>query len=273
MVSSAELDLLFPFSSLRIIPYQEFSGAFNMAFDHFLAVNLLPTDAPILRFYGWRPYCISLGYHQKDESLDITAIKKAGYDVVRRPTGGSAIFHSEELTYSFIAPKTGLNQQQIYHSIHVYIANALQQIGYNVRLNEEKLDDNYLKRGKSSFACFNRSAQNEIQYAGRKVLGSAQKIYKNSILQHGSLLIGPKQKEIIRFLKSSPETRNELSLYLEEHSISLQDIKKLSIQPIALSDTIIAKFCSSTKAGCYYLYPAIHEIEHAKRFENIFMIT
>ena len=273
MVSSAELNFLFPFSSLRIIPYQEFSGAFNMAFDHVLAMNLSPTDAPILRFYGWRPYCISLGYHQNEESLDIKAIKKAGYEAVRRPTGGSAIFHSEELTYSFIAPKTGLNQQQIYHNIHVYIANALQQIGYNVRLNEEKLDDNYLKRGKSTFACFNRSAQSEIQFAGKKVLGSAQKIYKNSILQHGSLLIGPKQKEIVRFLKSGPEVRDELSVYLEEHSISLQDIKELSIQPITLSDMIITKFCSGTKAGCYYLYPAIPEIEQSKRVENIFMIT
>jgi len=273
VVLSADRNLLFPFSSFRIIPYQEFSGAFNMAFDHFLAVNILPTDTPILRFYGWHPYCISLGYHQKDKSLDLAAIKKAGYEAVRRPTGGSAIFHSEELTYSFIVPKTGLSQQQIYHTIHLYIADALQQIGYEVSLNEREPNENYLKKGRATFACFNRSAHSEIQFAGRKILGSAQKIYQKSVLQHGSLLIGPKQAEITRFLKGNRKSKDELSVYLKEHSASLHDIKKMNIQPIDLSEEIIAKFYSNANAGGYYLYPTIREIEEAKRFENIFIIT
>ncbi len=273
MVLSADRNLLFPFSSLRIIPYQKFPGAFNMAFDHFLAKSIYHDDAPVLRFYGWHPYCISLGYHQKVDNLDLALIKKAGYQAVRRPTGGSAIFHSEELTYSFIVPKTNLNQQQIYYSIHFYIAAALKKLGYNVDLQKEKLSDNYLRKGKSTFACFNRASQNEIRFKSRKVVGSAQKLYQNSILQHGSLLIGSKQTEITRFLKGSPKTRDEQSLYLKEHSISLKDINKRDVRPQVLCEAIIRGFCKNTYAEGYYFYPTAQEQEEAKKFENIFMIS
>ncbi|HID39823.1 MAG TPA: hypothetical protein EYP36_09965 [Calditrichaeota bacterium] len=244
-----------------------------MALDYTLAQNMRSSDVPVLRFYGWQPYCVSIGFHQKKENLDINKIIQNRFEAVRRPTGGSAIFHSEELTYSYIVPKTNVNQQRIYHLIHVYIAAALQKLGYEVHLKKEMLSGNYLKKGKSSFACFNRTAQSEIQFKGRKVLGSAQKIYQNSILQHGSLLIGAKQSEITRFLKGDNAEKKELSLYLRKHSISLLDIKKRDIQPITLSEAIVEEFCKNTNTAAYYFYPTAREKEQARMYENIFLIS
>ena len=76
-----------PFKSLRVIPYQEYTGVQNMALDLMFSGLVEKTTVPVLRFYGWKPYCLSLGYHQKTDDIDLKKLKKNGYDVVRRPTG------------------------------------------------------------------------------------------------------------------------------------------------------------------------------------------
>ena len=80
------------------------TGKFNMAVDFFMARNHL--DKPIFRIYRWKPYCISLGYHQNIDEIDVEKCDKDGIDIVRRETGGRAVYHSEKITYSMIIPKT-----------------------------------------------------------------------------------------------------------------------------------------------------------------------
>ena len=75
-----------------------------MDIDHSLALNYATFNKPIIRFFGWEPYTLSLGYNQKNTDFNINQIKDLDYDIVRRPTGGRAIFHGLELTYSVIFP-------------------------------------------------------------------------------------------------------------------------------------------------------------------------
>ncbi|MEJ2542893.1 MAG: hypothetical protein P8Y99_02380 [Calditrichaceae bacterium] len=71
-----------------------------MAIDYYFSEQMNKINEPVLRFYGWNPFCLSLGKHQDLNSVNLGKIISDGYDIVRRPTGGSAIFHSDELTYS-----------------------------------------------------------------------------------------------------------------------------------------------------------------------------
>ncbi|WP_456442808.1 lipoate--protein ligase family protein, partial [Caldithrix abyssi] len=89
-----------------------------MALDFYLAQNIQENDPPVLRFYGWQPYCLSLGYHQDEKFIDFSALEQKGYHAVRRPTGGSAILHSEELTYGLMAPRMEINVHAIYYLFH-----------------------------------------------------------------------------------------------------------------------------------------------------------
>ena len=87
---------------LRILPFQENTGAENMGIDEKMALNPPNPAIAYLRFYGWRPYCLSLGYHQNSQIVNRKALEKHGYQWIQRPTGGRAIFHAEELTLSLI---------------------------------------------------------------------------------------------------------------------------------------------------------------------------
>jgi len=108
-----------------------------MAVDHYIASNFNKFKRPVLRFYGWKPYCISLGFHQSSNNIDVESLGKKGYELVKRPTGGRAIFHSEELTYSVIFPKTNLNQRELYIYIHKLFTLALKFIYLAVASNPE----------------------------------------------------------------------------------------------------------------------------------------
>lgn len=83
-------------------------GKFNMEFDEYLAGRLLEgKGSPTLRVFGWSPYAVSLGYHQSEDEIDLQRCAEEGIDVVRRPTGGRAILHAHEVTYSVVMPGAG----------------------------------------------------------------------------------------------------------------------------------------------------------------------
>ena len=114
------------------------SGKFNMDFDIFLAENLEPYTA-ILRLYRWNPYCISLGANQSFDDIDINKTRYDQIDVVKRPTGGRAILHSQELTYSVIYPidqKT--SAKNVYNEINLALRKGL--INFDSRLSEIDLE-------------------------------------------------------------------------------------------------------------------------------------
>src|SRR6202165_1423675 len=110
------------------------TGAANMARDRALLEQLVRGERPAtLRFYGWSPPCISLRLGQREEILDLEAVRRAGLDVVRRPTGGQALLHDRELTYSVVAslqdPVVGGTLMHSYHAISEALLAGLRELG------------------------------------------------------------------------------------------------------------------------------------------------
>lgn len=264
---------IFPFNQLIVFPYQTFTGAMNMALDYYLAQNIEQFKAPILRFYGWQPYCLSLGYHQDEKFIDLNALREKGYQAVRRPTGGSAILHSEELTYGLIVPNQNLNNHDIYYLFHKYLVEALNQLNFPVSLNYQADKENYLRSAEKRFACFNRPAFTEIKYQNKKVVGSAQKLYKKALLQHGSILLGPKQNEIIYLMNADEQAKQRYLKILKNSSVSLSEISpENKIDLNLIIEGLLAQFEKRLNFTiCFKLFDR-HHLQAAQKFVPNFKI-
>ncbi len=264
---------IFPFKSLIVYPYQKFDGPFNMALDYYFTQTMAENQSPILRFYGWQPYCLSLGYHQNKDFIDLQALQSEGYQAVRRPTGGSAIFHSEELTYGFILPNQNINNHDIYYLFHKYLTQALNQLNFPVTLNYQKDRENYLRQGKKRFACFNRPAFAEIKFNDKKVVGSAQKLYRKALLQHGSILIGNKQKEIIKFMNATDDEKQKYLAQLEAKSISLSEITPQNTFDLnLLIERFLIQFEQNLHLTIYFASYDLNHLRNAQKFVDNFKI-
>ncbi len=260
-----------PFNSIRIVPYRRYRGVENMAIDRYLVDWAVEKQMPVLRFYGWNPWCLSLGRHQCAEDVDIASLEKEGYEMVRRPTGGSAIFHSGELTYSFVMPRQGqMDHHGLYEWLHEHLSGALKKEGYEVELSNRTPGENYLKGGKDVFACFNRKAKSEIHHEGRKVVGSAQKIFREAILQHGSVMLTETHRIILSFLKLGPEQQREQQRILVENSVALTTIKSGEVNPTVIGDSLLSTLSGYTLAVKNL---SDRELEAAKIFFNEFLIN
>jgi lipoate-protein ligase A len=171
----------------RLIRSGYLPGAMNMALDDALLRAVADDSSlPVLRFYRWQPATLTLGYAQSAvEGVDIDLCGAAGVDVVRRPTGGRAVFHDREVTYAVIAPIGGLFGGSIVSSYQVIagvLRHALCRFGLPAELVPGK------PRGQVGRAvCFTAPAQHELLIDGCKVAGCAQKRRGNAFLQHGSI--------------------------------------------------------------------------------------
>jgi lipoate-protein ligase A len=179
-------------------PYKIFSGKENMAIDHNLSENFLKFNKPILRFFAWKKPTLSIGFHQKEENFDLNHLASLDYDFVRRPTGGRAIFHDEELTYSIIFPKT-MPKEDLYKKIHVAFNNGFEKLGLKLDLERKNSDLAKFYKTKESLSCFSASAKYETAHNGKKFIGSAQRIYDHAILQHGSIMLGDSFLKVMDF--------------------------------------------------------------------------
>jgi lipoate-protein ligase A len=210
-----------------------------MAVDHFLASTYKKKSMPVIRFYGWQPFCISLGIHQKDQIILHDRLNKEGYQLVRRPTGGRAILHANELTYSIIVSKKIIRHSDLYRFFHIIIAQALNSLDFHVSIDTRNKPVPVIKNDAMDSLCFNSSAETEIQFSGKKVVGSAQKIYQNTILQHGSIIIDDTHKKIIDFLNILPEKKYRLKKEFNDKTISLKEINQNTPSPELMMSAIV----------------------------------
>lgn len=151
------------------------------------------------RFYSWSPAAISLGRNQNPAEIDRERCCADGVDVVVRPTGGRAVFHADELTYSFFAA-TELPNEAIYRMVHETLQQALAGVGVAVEFCRSQTDFRARYAQADSVSCFTASARYELQVGGRKLVGSAQRRQGNVILQHGALPLTPRHQQISRYL-------------------------------------------------------------------------
>jgi lipoate-protein ligase A len=201
-----------------------------MALDKYFSQICKSNSDCILRFYGWQPNCVSIGYHQRFDILNSEKLANFGYDIVRRPTGGRAIFHADELTYSIVVSRDRLHHRELYGFMHEIISAALQELNIGVSLEAGQNVIPQITHAANDFPCFTRSAETEVQFEGKKVVGSAQKIYRNCILQHGSILIGQEHLNILEFVNGD---ESDLKALQEEFSRKTITLKEISTDPLS----------------------------------------
>ena len=144
---------------------------------------------PTMRLYGWEPMCLSLGYGQRSRDVDMDRLRARGWQLVRRPTGGKAILHGDEMTYSLSLPidhpLAAGDVVDSYRRIGAGLASGLEGLGV---ASISELKDPRDNKGMGP-VCFEIASHYEITVAGRKLVGSAQMRRKAGILQHGTIPI------------------------------------------------------------------------------------
>ena len=163
-------------------------GAWNMALDESILEHIgRGESAPTLRLYAWTPACLSLGHAQPYADVDLPRLKQHGWEVVRRATGGRAILHTDELTYSVIAssdePRVEGSVLESYNRLAQALLLAVKSLEIPVEMKEGKANVG----GTQNPVCFEVPSTYEITVNGKKLIGSAQARKKEGVLQHGSL--------------------------------------------------------------------------------------
>ncbi|MCX7895896.1 MAG: lipoate--protein ligase family protein [Thermoanaerobaculum sp.] len=175
----------------RLLVSQPARGAWNMAVDEAMARAVASDESPpTVRFFRWHPPCLSLGCNQPYGVVDEGFCRRHGVDITRRPTGGRAVLHHHELTYSVVAP-LGLaplprDLQGCYRLICQCLIVGLRRLGVAAELSAAP---DQLIGPKSAAPCFIQPAGGEVVVDGRKLVGSAMRRFGPVILQHGSLLL------------------------------------------------------------------------------------
>lgn len=162
------------------------SGAWNMAADEVLLDRAATQSAATFRWYRWSEPTLSLGYFQNAAEVDFDPRWK-DLPKVRRLTGGGAILHHHEWTYSIAVPSRHLlvkRPEELYDVVHLAIVECLRTCGYSATLRGETRP-----QSPEPMLCFSRCDSHDVILSGRKILGSAQRRRKGAILQHGSLLL------------------------------------------------------------------------------------
>ncbi len=204
--------------SWRLITQAPSKGSWNMAVDESMLIHCSQNQIPTLRFYKWEPPCLSLGYFQKTEEIDLQACSEKGIDVVRRPTGGRAVLHKNELTYSVTIPLSILPGKllETYKTLSTALTKGLQKVGLPAQLTpaQKKLET-------SSAACFDVASSYEINSGGKKLIGSAQTRRGAALLQHGSIPLFNYNRELTSLLNLSSDRRDVLERILDRKASSL----------------------------------------------------
>jgi lipoate-protein ligase A len=187
------------FSKIRVLETGYNPAALNMAIDEALIENI--AQVPVLRIYGWRPAAISVGYFQSmQDEVDLEKCNQLGVDVVRRLTGGGAVLHEFELTYSFITKQYPQNIMESCRWICDAIVTSINRLGYG-----------------ASFVPLN-----DIVVNGKKVSGNAQTRRNGVLLQHGTLLLGVDVGKMFSVLKvPSEKLRDKIIKDVKERVTSL----------------------------------------------------
>ena len=187
------------YDKIRIVETGFNPAAQNMAIDEALIESV--GEVPILRIYRWRPAAVSIGYFQSmNEEVDFTKCREIGVDIVRRLTGGGAVLHEYELTYSFISRRYPQNIVESYKWICDAIVISINRLGFD-----------------ASFVPLN-----DIVIAGKKVSGNAQTRRKGVLLQHGTILLGVDVNKMFSVLKvPSEKLRDKIIKDVKERGTSL----------------------------------------------------
>lgn len=232
-------------------------GASNMAVDCAILEAVAAGDQlPTLRLYGWAPFCLSLGYGQRMRDVDLDSLAERGWQLVRRPTGGKAILHGDELTYSLCLPldhpMADGDVVESYRRISAGLLRALEYLGLSAQAQPQGARIRHADTGP---VCFDSPSHYEISFGGRKLIGSAQLRRKGGLLQHGTLpLCGDVARvcDALRF--DSDETRARQQVKVRDRALTLAQAAGEALSWSAAADAIEGGFARAIDlalvAGC-----------------------
>ena len=228
-------------------------GAWNMAVDEVLLDGVAVGSAPpTLRFYAWTPACLSLGYFQPFSVVNVEGCRGLGIDIVRRPTGGRAILHDRELTYSVALPASVLGHDAgilpSYRRLSLALQAGLARLGIEVSLAPESEAPS---RAGQSPVCFDRPSAHEILLRGRKVVGSAQVRRAGALLQHGSIVIEPRMASLLACLRLDEDLATAAGR-LDDRVAGLAEVGNFEPASIAgaLAGAFASEFDVQLEHGC-----------------------
>lgn len=218
----------------------------NMAIDEALSFSVRKGNSPpILRFYGWDSPTLSIGRHQGAEGIDFPYLKGHGIGFVRRPTGGRAILHREELTYSFSSrnePPFSGGLRESYKLIAIAFAKAFRQMGIDVVM-EDSPRGHYSKTP----LCFKSRSFGELSFNGIKLTGSAQRRWKDGFLQQGSIPYILDDSELSKIFGLPPKDQGPSQVISPEAGTRLKHLIKISFEEVFGIRFINSEMTSSEK--------------------------
>jgi lipoate-protein ligase A len=225
----------------RLIPYQSDHAFQNMAVDEAIFRETLKNKKPpTLRFFGWRSAAVSIGYFQDiHKEIHADRCRSAGVDIVRRITGGKAVYHRDEVTYSLAAGRReSLFPDDIvrtYEIISSCLARGLSELGICASLAEPEGPGRKTERPP---CCFAEPAGRELLVDGRKICGSAQTRSHGGFLQHGSLLMTFDPAATVSLIRS-PETPEQL----RSRVVGLNELIGVPVSAERLGEALRKGFC------------------------------
>ncbi|RYM06215.1 lipoate--protein ligase family protein [Sporolactobacillus sp. THM7-7] len=209
--------------------------AYNMALDEYLTHFGAGHDFRVLRFYGWDPPGLSVGYFQKTEGrIDREGLRKHGFRLVRRPTGGRAVLHHQELTYSVILPEDypGMPKSVVgaYRILSAGLLEGFRGLGLQADLAMPEKE----RAREHSAVCFEDASWYELVVEGRKAAGSAQMRQNGMILQHGSIPLSVDIDALFDcFLYKSPRVKERAKRQFLNKAVS---ISRLAGRPVSINE-------------------------------------
>ncbi len=224
-------------STWRLLDTGALPANLNMGVDlALLELHARGISPPTLRFYQWTPPALSLGYFQRRHAIDLTVCRDMGLDVVNRATGGHAVLHENDLTYSVIAGVSDGIPRTLTCAYEL-LSGGL-QTGFRL-LDVETERGNGSTSATNTDICFMRFALGDLLHKGKKFVGSAQTWKGSSVLQHGSIVLEPQMESWVSLLGSKCSDTTELRYQLASRTASLGEILGRRVDPKEVKTALV----------------------------------
>ncbi len=245
---------------------------FNMAVDEAVVRSVeRGASPPTIRVFGWTPPAVSFGYAQRVErEVSFDRCRDMGVGWVRRPTGGRAVLHWNELTYSVLCsaddPHLGGKILEAYEKISVCLVAGVRRLGVEARFEPHRQSLPVPRAERLTNPCFSSTSQFEVVVEGKKLVGSAQRRMGSVLLQHGSLLIGPEHKQIVDLMPDGEEEiKAQFREELDAHTTSLEDVLGRAVSFEEVAEALRAGFDEARGVVLEEAHLSPEEAEEAER--------
>jgi lipoate-protein ligase A len=261
------------FNTWRLIKTPPASGSWNMAADEaILQAVRNGYTMPTLRLYSWEPACLSIGYAQPIGDVDIPRLKQRNWDIVRRLTGGRAILHTDELTYSVVGlqddPHLSGGVLESYRRLSKALMAAILNLGVPVEALPQPQSPDVNNRMKEP-VCFEVPSNYEITTHGKKLVGSAQARKRDGVLQHGSLPLYGDLTRITQVLSFPNEHQRQVaSDRLLKRATTIENALQRTVSWEEAAESLITAFKDTLQLKFEFAELTSQEIENAEKLEK-----